>query len=102
MIDGKELKIGEKVLVVPSLSIKQVRSLLPKMQTLQLGSFAEKDMDVCIEIIRMALSRNYPDITVDEIEDSVDMTNMVPIVKAVMNLSGMDEKPAGELEAGNQ
>jgi len=102
MIDGKEIKLGEEVMTVPALSLKQIRTLLPRIKTMKLGSLEDEDLDTCIEIIRSALSRNYPNITKDDVENMVDMRNMVPVTQAVMNLSGLESAPAGGAIAGNQ
>ena len=102
MIEGTEIQIGEEKMCVPALSLKQVRTFLPRIQTMKLGSFDPESMDVCIDVIHAALTRNYPETTRDEVEDKIDMRNMVPVFQAVMNMSGFESARGGEPVAGNQ
>ncbi len=99
MKEGIEIKIGDDLLIVPSLSLKQVRLSLPKIKTLKMGSFAPADMAVCVEIVHAALTRNYPEMTKDQVEDGIDMRNMAKVLNAVMAVSGMEVAQPGEIQA---
>jgi hypothetical protein len=63
---------------------------------MKIGSFELKDMEVCIEIIHAAIARNYPEMKKADVEELIDMRNMVPVVQAVMNISGFEAAKPGE------
>ena len=102
MIEGIDIRIGGKTLTFPSLSLKQVRVLLPKLQTATASSFDAENMDTILEVVHAALTRNYPEMTKEELEDGLDMRNMAQAMKAVMAISGLEAKPGGQLPAVEQ
>jgi hypothetical protein len=101
MIDGITVKMGGKEWVVPPLTLKQLRKLEPKLAGLNQGMSPTdmKGLDDVVEILHAALSRNYPELTSDEVEDLVDMGNFLQAIQAVMGISGL--KKSGEAEAGS-
>ena len=99
MIEGVTVTLAGRDFVVPALSLKQVRTLGPQIADLQAnaGDFGGKAFESGMVVIQAAMSRNYPEITVAELEDVVDLRNFARIVQAVMGVSGLDAKA----EAGN-
>ena len=96
MIEGTSINLGGQDYIIPPLNLKQVRLFTPrltKMDTLDQDS----TIALNVEVIRAALSRNYPDITADQVEEMIDLRNMAPVFQAVMNQSGL-EQSAGELK----
>ena len=96
MKEGIEIKIGDDLLIVPALSLKQVRLLRSKIETMTDGSFDADNMATVVEVVHAALTRNYPAITIDEVEDGLDMRNMAQAMNAVMAISGLEKKPGGQ------
>jgi hypothetical protein len=43
-----------------------------------------------------SLSRNYPDITLERVQEIVDVGNMTAAIKAVLSVSGYREAAPGE------
>ena len=84
--------MGGKQYVIPSLSVKQARALWEKIRNLNRGiteeNYPEKSKDGA-EVIHAALSRNYPDLTVDQVEDLVDMRNIAKILLIIAGQSGI-------------
>lgn len=102
LIDGVTIKIGVKEYTVPALNFKQIRTLMPKIQELtNIGATMNEDqMDNVFTVIHAAVSRNYPELNKDFLEENIDMNNVKPIINAIMGQSGL-VKTSGEATAGN-
>lgn len=102
LIEGVAIKIGTKEYIVPALNFKQIRALMPKIQNLSVigATMDGAQMDDVFSVIQAAVSRNYPEISKDFLEDNIDMNNIKPIVNAIMGQSGL-VKTSGEATAGN-
>jgi hypothetical protein len=93
--DGERLKVGDREFVVPPLNWRRIRKILPvleRMKDLTAGGglvITESMLDDSITVIHEALSRNYPELTRDELEDLVDLVNAPQLIMAVMGLSGL-------------
>ncbi len=98
MIDGREITLGGKVYVLPPLNFAALRRLAPKIQEVG-GAFLSGnlfvDMEkalVVSELVHAALKRNYPEITLEEVEEAVDFDNIKDIFPALMGVSGLEFK----------
>lgn len=103
MIEGAIIKMGDKEWTVPALSFKQVRVLLPKINSLSKLSAVMKpeQMAVVAEVVHAAVSRNYPDVSLADVEDVLDLRNAPKALMAVMGQSGLEASAEGEAQAGN-
>lgn len=88
--EGIDVKIGGTKYVVPPLSLKQVRTLEAKINTAQeiTGLPTEEQHNALVDVVHAAISRNYPDMTRDELEDSLDLANLRTVMLAVFSVSG--------------
>lgn len=102
MIEGTRITIGGEEYVIPALSFGQIKKLLPKIQILQsvAGSLTEEQMNAVAEVVQTALSRNYPDMTIEKVEDILDLSNAPKIIKAILGGSGFVQGEPGEALAG--
>lgn len=91
LIDGVVIRVGRRDFIVPPLnlkSIKRAQTLLPTLESDDLiASF-----DACVAIIHMAVARNYPDVTVDDLLEELDTKNVKGVVDAVLEASGFGPK----------
>jgi len=93
--DGQLIKLGNREFVIPPLNWRRIRKLMPileRMKGITAGgglTITEPMLDDCLTVIYEAVSRNYPDITRDELEDLVDLGNAPKVIMAVMGLSGL-------------
>ena len=90
--EGQTVNLGGQEYVVPSLSVKQARALWPKILELNKGITEEnlpEKHGLSVEVIHAALTRNYPDLTRDELEDLVDMRNIRVLMALVSGQSGI-------------
>jgi hypothetical protein len=94
MIDGIELKLGEREYIVPPLNLKRVRKLLPILQDVigkPVNELTEEQIDSLSEVVFQALQRNYPNITKEEVEDIIDFKNLRMVVGAVLGQNRLSE-----------
>ena len=85
--EGEPVTLGRRTFVVPALSVKQARELWPEILEMDQGitkqNLPQKQSQM-IAIITAAISRNYPDITKDEIETLVDLRSIRKLMMIVM------------------
>ncbi len=84
--------------VVPALSLGQLKRLMPHFQSLQGGPFSIEQIDSSLQVIHAALSRNYPALQLEDVEDLVDLASMPILMEAIMRASGLVR--SGEAMAG--
>lgn len=91
LVDGVIVSMGGKDFTVPPLTFKQLRTLEPEINKLSniQGAPSEEQMDAVVNVIHSALSRNYQEITKDEVEDMLDLGNLQKVIGAIMGVSGL-------------
>jgi hypothetical protein len=102
LIDGAKIKMGGKDWVVPALSFKQLKRLLPRLNKIGGGDLSPDNMGDMAEVVHAALSRNYPELTLDEVEDMLDMRCAQFVFMAVIGQSGLEARPEGEAKPGSR
>src|SRR5271157_4435277 len=99
MIPGITIAMGGNDWVVPPLTLGQLRRLMPVVDKITVGAdMGDEAIAAVSEIVAAALSRNYPDMTPQRVEDLLDLGNARWVVSAVLTGSGL--KPAGAMPAG--
>lgn len=104
---GKSVKIGDKDYVLPSLSVKQAKALWPQILDLdKIGGSVEEvkaampqKFDDMLKIIHAAMSRNYPDVTIEQLEEDVSIHQVKQLLLIVSGQSGFEPgetKPEAE------
>jgi hypothetical protein len=103
VIPGIMVAMGGQQWTVPPLTLGQLRRLMPKVQQLaeidsQMG---EKQIGILVEIVAAALQRNYPEISVEILENLLDLGNAGAVLNAVLTGSGLRprERLPGEAPA---
>lgn len=94
MIDGTEIKMGGETYIVPPLNfkrLKKIQPLLAKLSTLTptAGDVNEEQFDAAVEIVHLALTRNYPDLEREKVEELIDLRNLPFVMAAIMGQSGL-------------
>ena len=102
---GVWVQLGDKSYKVPPLNFKSIRALMGKLNTIsamQKNSMPTDDqIQVVSELMQAALARNYPNLSLDDIEDGLDMGNFGNALAAVMGTSGLVKQGTpGSGEAG--
>lgn len=98
MIDGISFKHNGAEYIVPPLNLGQVKRLLPMIDKMQTEPNPIEKLTSSVSVIHAALSRNYPEMKIEEVEEIVDLGNLKSYLDAVMGGSGLLQ---GEARAGN-
>ena len=103
MIPGVVVAMGGRDWLVPPLTLGELRRLMPMVRQLtEIGaSMGEAQITVLVEIVTAALQRNYPDVTLEEVENLLDLGNAASVLNAVLTGSGLkvSETSMGEARA---
>lgn len=99
-IEGVKVNIGDSTYIVPPLSFKALRLLKGKLRLLtDIGNIPEDEqLDAVLDVVLMALNRNYPMMTREDLEDIIDLANLRVLITAIMGVSGL-EQTRGEAES---
>ena len=91
MLPGVTIVMGGRDWLVPPLTLGQLRRLMPKVRQLtEIGaSMGETQISVLVEIVTVALQRNYPEATADTVENLLDLGNASAVLNAVLTGSGL-------------
>jgi hypothetical protein len=87
MIKGKEIELGGKNYTVPPLNLTMVEHFQDKLIGFT-GGMDPESVKLVAEVTHAAIIRNYPDMTLEEIKDVLDLGNMVEVFQAVLQVSG--------------
>lgn len=104
-IDGVPIKLSGVTYVVPPLNFKLLKRHKADIDAITAGAAAAGGLDTetadrMVAVVHAALSRNYPDITIETVEDGLDLRNSAPIIRALLGQSGfVEEIAAGEAAA---
>lgn len=98
LFEGVTLRIGRGDYVVPALTVrqlKQFRPVLAGMARFQVADPSDEDLDQVLKMVHAAMSRNYPDLTFEQLQDMVDLRSLPGIVKAIAGQTGLDRAQPG-------
>lgn len=95
---GEWVALGGEEYKIPPLNFRALRELQSRLAAI--GSIqgipTETQMMTVVEVVHAALKRNYPDITVELVEDLVDVGNMMTVFTAVLRVAGMERRELGK------
>jgi hypothetical protein len=77
--------------VIPPIALRPLQQLQSRINAFG-NSIDEESIETAVTVIHSALKRNYPEITIEEVGDMVDVGNMFELFEAVMDVSGMKRK----------
>lgn len=97
MIPGVPINLGGHMFVLAPLGLRAARELEARAK--EAGADQEKLFALGIDTILVSLHRNYPDITIEELNELVDVANIVEAQEAITGTSGMKRVMPGELPA---
>jgi len=97
VIEGEVLKIGEQEFTVPAINfkgVKKIEKLLKKLMEIPAvgGILTVDQIDVMTEIVLVGLSRNYPDLTKQQLEEILDMNNIQTVIEAITGQAGLKKR----------
>lgn len=89
---GAKITLGGKEYIMPAMSLRSIKEKVGAINDISAkgGVPTPEDVDVMAELVHTCLKRNYPDIELDFILDSVDMGNVRGLVKQALTGSGLE------------
>jgi len=88
MYKGIEFDFGGKIYIVPPLNLGAIELLEEDLASFNTMSVA-KQSKLALSIVFLALKRNYPEITREEVGNFIDIGNMHQVINSVCDLSGL-------------
>jgi hypothetical protein len=106
MIPGVTVQMGGQEWLVPPLTLGQLRKLEPKIRAMSeiagdARGMSADQIDTIAEIVAVALSRNYPDMTAERVLDLLDVGNTRAVIIAVLTGSGLRPGEASAVTRSN-
>jgi len=86
-IPGKEIALGGQKYILPPLNAAAVKQYREQISSVFVGQLP--DIELVSTLAHAALKRNYPEITVEQVDNLVDYGNMLDVWENLMNLSGL-------------
>jgi hypothetical protein len=98
LIPGIEVDFGGgRLYTVPPLALGALQRLQGKLSQLnQASSLEPATVDAVIAATHSALVRNYPEITVEQVGDLIDVGNMHDVISSVLDVAGIKRKAIAE------
>jgi poly-gamma-glutamate capsule biosynthesis protein CapA/YwtB (metallophosphatase superfamily) len=94
--EGVEVTIAGKKYIMPPLTLKQVRVHDEDLKKLNSATVATDgdSLNAATRVIQAAMSRNYPDITTDQLEDMIDLGNIHELAQAILGVNQLKKAMA--------
>ncbi len=93
MISGTLVKIGGQDYVVPPYNFGRIKRIAPHLQ--QLSAYLQQPsatsimndayLDAVLQLLLIALERNYPDITADFLQENLDWAEVPAFMEVIVN-----------------
>ena len=95
-IPGTKLNLGGVEFVMPPLNLNQARQHEDAIKNLGQKATLSENMEDALPIIHAALSRNYPDLVLEDLRALIDIGNFRQATEALATSSGFVPAKPGE------
>ena len=101
-LDGLPLRLGGKDYILPPLNLAALEKYWPMIE-----SWAEPPAKLTqrfsegAEVIHAALVRNYPELTLTEVKEGLDLPSFPGALAQLLEVSGLARRDPGEPQAGS-
>lgn len=97
-IPGVEVSLGGEVYVLPPIALGPLRILQSRLKNLtdSTDPMDPASLDTIVDATFASMKRNYPEMTVEQVSELVDLGNMGEVLSAVMDVSGMLRRSQAE------
>jgi hypothetical protein len=101
---GVPVVVGGEEWIVPALSLRHFREFHKKL--FDIGEINSDNLPEKIgerlPIVALAVQRNYPDVTEDQLSDVLDLPTVLAVVRAIGEASGLRLAAEGEQAPGRR
>jgi hypothetical protein len=91
MIKGIDIDLEGKVYTVPPLNLGALEKLQDRLLAFT-GGIDKDSVATVLDAAYLALRRNYPEMTREDVAGMIDVANMEAVMLAVMDVSGLRRK----------
>ena len=91
---GKEVVLGGRKLIIAPLNFAALKQHREAFANMTAGGLP--DMELVCQLSLLSLQRNYPEMTLDEVEEIIDYGNLFEVWEALLNITAMVEQ-AGKM-----
>jgi hypothetical protein len=82
--------------IIPPLSLGDLEVMQNRIAALEKGAIDKETVRTVIDATFAALKRNYPDLSREDVAGALDLGNMMDVIAAVMDVSGVRRKELDE------
>ncbi len=86
-IPGAEMTLGGVAYVLAPLNAAAVKQYRDQIKLVFVGGLP--DIELVAKLAHASLRRNYPDMTLDQVEEFIDYSNLFDVWENLLNLSGL-------------
>ncbi len=83
---------NQQTLVIPPIAIGYLEQLQERVSLVNGNTLDPEQISTIIDTLYIALRRNYPDMTREDVADLVDLGTMTEAFECAMDISGMKRK----------
>lgn len=95
--DGVAIKLAGREYILPAIYIGPLRRLGKKLAAAEAAGDQDAIFEASCALIHASLSRNYPDVTLEDVEERmVTVANLQTVLQAALGQSGVERVPVGE------
>lgn len=86
-VPGKEVDIAGRTLVIAPLNAASVKQYRDQIKQVHVGGLP--DIELVAKLAHASLRRNYPSITLEDVEDMIDYGNFFDVWENLLNVTGL-------------
>jgi len=101
-LDGVPLKLGGTDYILPPLNLAALEKYWPVIESWgEPPASLVQRLSEAAELLHAALLRNYPELTLAEVKEGLDLASFPAILPQLLEVSGLTRRPPGEPPAGS-
>ncbi|MGD0826980.1 MAG: hypothetical protein ACLQED_09275 [Desulfobaccales bacterium] len=102
LLDGVPLRLGGQDYILPPLNLAALEKYWPVIESWgEPPASLVQRLSEAAELLHAALLRNYPELTLAEVKEGLDLASFPAILPQLLEVSGLTRRPPGEPQAGS-
>ncbi|MGO9622370.1 MAG: hypothetical protein ACLPT6_13320 [Desulfobaccales bacterium] len=102
MLDGVALQLGGNEYTLPPLNLAALEKYWPMIESWgEPPASLVQSLSEGAELLHAALLRNYPELTLAEVKEGLDLASFPAVLAQLLEVSGLTRRPPGEPQAGS-
>lgn len=101
-IPGTVVNLGGVDYTLAPLNLIQVEALDDSIRKLGSSQDMKENFEIALPLVHASMTRNYPDVTLEDVRLLLDMGNFMAATQAVVRISGYTPSASGEAVPASQ